>query len=81
MKRSISTLSLVLAGAVLLGACGGAGGDADTTLADTTAVQGFDTVQTPTQVPVTDSVVTTKEVDVSKDTIEGQARDTTTRRP
>lgn len=80
MKRSISTLSLVLAGALFVGACTKADSESDTTSADTTAVQGFDTVNVPTQVPVTDSVVTETTTTVKQDTLKGEAKDTT-RRP
>lgn len=64
------------AGLVSLAACGGsdAGTGDDVISADTTAIQGMDTVDMPTAVPTTDTVVTTTTVD----TIAGSAGDTVT---
>ena len=71
----LRTLSIFAAAAIVsLTACGGdEGADGETVNTDTTAVQGTDTVATPTVVPTTDTVVTT----TTQDTIQGQATDTT----
>ena len=74
---------VAVAAMVSLAACGGGdeAGDTEIVEADTTAIQGMDTVSIPTAVPTTDSVVTTTTVD----TIQGSVQDTvirdTTARP
>lgn len=76
MKRSILSLGIALAAFTFVGACGGADGDGDTTMADTTTMQGTDTVDVPTAVPTTDTVVKTTTVD----TLQGDAKGDTVRR-
>jgi hypothetical protein len=70
---------IAMAAVALLAACGG-GDDADGEGAETTAqdtsvstVQGTDTVNQPTVVPTTDSVVTTTTTQTETDTVQGQA--------
>jgi len=67
---SLAALSLMVA------ACGGGdeGGEGEAVKADTSVstVQGTDTVNQPTVVPATDSVVTT--TTVTQDTVQGQAQ-------
>ena len=65
-------VALAVASFAALG-CADAENDADTT-ADTALVPGQETVDIPTTVPTTDTVVRTTETDV--DTIEGEPRDT-----
>lgn len=65
---------IAVAAMVSLAACGGGddAGETEVVEADTTAIQGMDTVSVPTAVPTTDSVVTTTTVD----TIQGEVQDT-----
>ncbi|HUP90571.1 MAG TPA: hypothetical protein VM100_14525 [Longimicrobiales bacterium] len=63
---------IVCAAAVSFAACDKKDGD-DNTAADTSVVQGADTVNVPTAVPTTDTIVKSTETD----TIHGEAKDTT----
>lgn len=75
MKRT--SLTVVAITALTIAACAKAE-EGDGTVADTMTVPGTETVDVPTQVPTTDTIVKTTDVDV--DTIEGEPRDTTRRR-
>lgn len=73
IKRIFSMAALSL----MVAACGGgddAAGEGETVKADTsvTTVQGTDTVNQPTEVQTTDSVVTT--TTVTQDTVQGQTQ-------
>ena len=70
---------IAMAAVALLAACGGdAEEGAETTAQDTSVstVQGTDTINQPTVVPTTDSVVTTTTTQTETDTVHGQAADT-----
>ena len=68
---------IAMAAVALLAACGGDDVEegAETTAQDTSVstVQGTDTVNQPTVVPTTDSVVTTTTTQTETDTVHGQA--------
>lgn len=75
MNRFFVRLSLAVA---LFATAACAGGDDDATLTDTTTIPGRDTVQVPTTVPTTDTIVT--DIDVTRDTIRGDVSADTLRR-
>lgn len=72
MNRPFSKLALAIAGIALVTACAGGDTDADSTASDTTTVPGMDTVNVPTAVPTTDTVIT--DTTVKSDTIKGATR-------
>lgn len=78
MKRPTTTFVFALATFALLGACGTGDNGADTTMADTATLPSMDTVNVPTTVPTTDTVIT--KTQTTTDTLHGDARTDTLRR-
>lgn len=69
-----------IAALVLVTAAACAGGDDANTVSDTTTMPGMDTVNVPTVVPTTDTLVTEKTITTDTSVIRGEGADTT-RRP
>ena len=66
--------AFVVAAALAMAACAGAG-DEDQTTADTTTVPGTDVVDVPTTVPTQDTVITETTVTTDTDTVRGEVPD------
>lgn len=79
MKRSILTLGVAAATLTFAAACGTGNDGADSVAADTATLPAMDTVNVPTTVPTTDTVIT--KTQTTTDTLRGDARDTTRRNP
>lgn len=81
MSQRIRKFAVAVAGIALVTACAGGDSGADSTIADTSVVPGMDTVNVPTAVPTTDTLVTQKQITTDTNVIRGEGRDTTRRNP
>lgn len=81
MSQRIRKFAVAVASIALVTACAGGDADGDSTIADTTVMPGMDTINVPTAVPTTDTLVTSKQISTDTNVIRGEGRDTTRRNP